>query len=525
MREALREFGMDLGWASALALFLTSALVAFGCIFLLAALQEEGQRLSGTIFADRAGGMSFLFDGEMLVDATPPARALLAQALEAGPWARMIAALSPRYPGLEGELARLPAEGTVTLHAGSDGTIPALQAELRGGLTRICLTGEAGPAAGDALVLKTRQDDLAQMRAVLAGAQLPIWIESVDGAVTWANSCYLHRAADRLEPGQDLTWPLPQLFGPQTLASPDRPGRHRLTGPDGRAQWFDLQQADQVGARIGYALPVDDLVRSEMAQLEYKRMISSTFANLPIGLAIFDNRRHLVQFNPALVDLSRLPTDFLLARPTVFGLLDALRDSNMIPEPKDYRAWCRNLTEARTPDSHEEIWNLPSGQTYRLTGRPYPDGALALMFEDISTEVSHIRRYRAEIELGQSVLDAMPEAVAVFSPSGQLLMTNRRYAEIWGHSPAETLGGGNLDGMVRHWQENSAATPFWSAVEAFCTAEARQTALEGEVRLGDDRLVACHFAHLPGHDRLARFRIKPPMPHTAEAAPPYPDPS
>lgn len=521
---------MDLGWASALALLLTATLVACGCIFLLAALQDEERRLSGTIFADRAGGMSFLFDGETLVDATPPARALLAQTAEAGPWPRMIAALSPRYPGLADAFARLPTEGTVTLHAAEpDGTIPALRAELRGGLTHICLAGKADPAAADVLLRLARQDELARMRAVLENARLPIWIEAADGAVIWANSCYLLRAADGLAPGQDLIWPLPRLFGPQTLAGADRPGRHRLTGPDGRLQWFDLQQTDLAEGRIGYALPVDDLVRSEMAQLEYKRMISGTFANLPIGLAIFDNRRHLVQFNPALVDLSRLPTDFLLARPTVFGLLDALRDSNMIPEPKDYRAWCRSLTEARTPDSHEEIWNLPSGQTYRLTGRPYPDGALALMFEDISTEVSHIRRYRAEIELGQSVLDAMPEAVAVFSPSGQLLMTNRRYAEIWGHSPAETLCGGNLDGMVRHWQETSAATPFWQAVEAFCTAEARQSALDGEVWLDDGRLVACHFTHLPGHDRLARFRILPPapmvppMPHVAaEAAPPHP---
>ncbi|MFD1807854.1 hypothetical protein ACFSHQ_05975 [Gemmobacter lanyuensis] len=136
--------------------------------------------------------------------------------------------------------------------------------------------------------------------------------------------------------------------------------------------------------------------------------------------------------------------DFLSARPTLFAFLDMMRDRNMLPEPKDYRSWRKQMAEleaAAASGHYEETWSLPSGQTYRLIGRPHPNGALALMFEDISNEITRIRRYRADLELGQAVLDSMDEALAVFSAAGVMVMANSRYGEIWGHDPAGSIAG------------------------------------------------------------------------------------
>ena len=36
---------------------------------------------------------------------------------------------------------------------------------------------------------------------------------------------------------------------------------------------------------------------------------------------------------------------------------------------------------------YQEIWSLPSNVTYKVTGRPHPDGAVAFFFEDISADV------------------------------------------------------------------------------------------------------------------------------------------
>ena len=45
--------------------------------------------------------------------------------------------------------------------------------------------------------------------------------------------------------------------------------------------------------------------------------------------------------------------------------------------------------------------------------------------------MSVTRSLRAETTLGQSVIERMYEAIAVFSSAGSLLMSNAAYAKLW----------------------------------------------------------------------------------------------
>ena len=237
--------------------------------------------------------------------------------------------------------------------------------------------------------------------------------------------------------------------------------------------------------------------------------LTKTFAHLPIGLAIFDQSRQLQLFNPALLDLTGLPVDFLSMRPSLLSVLDAMRDRAMIPEPKDYRNWRRQMIDmerAAASGLYEETWSLPGGQTYRVIGRPHPNGAIALMIEDISTEMLRTRRYRADLELGQSVIDQIDEAIAVFSESGSLVMSNAAYAGIWGHDPAAALGDSTLRTLCNHWRTLSAPTAIWTEIEDFGANPGNRLAWSAEVRLLDGRLLDCRFAPLAGGATLASFR-------------------
>jgi PAS domain-containing protein len=260
-------------------------------------------------------------------------------------------------------------------------------------------------------------------------------------------------------------------------------------------------------------VPADAAVQAETSLRDFMQTLTKTFAHLPIGLAIFDRQRQLQLFNPALLDLSGLQPDFLSLRPTLFAFLDAMRDRNMIPEPKDYRFWRKQMSElekAASSGLYEETWSLPSGQTYRVIGRPHPNGALALMFEDISTEMSRTRRYRADLELGQAVVDAMDQGLAVFSESGVLVMSNTAYTELWGHDPASTLGESGVATLCAHWRDNSAASPIWSEVEDFIATMGERKAWSGEARLNDGRLIDCRFTPIQGGSTLATFRLAAP---------------
>lgn len=479
----------------------------------LSLLQPVARGRQAGLFSDPGDETDFLFDGETLIDATPAARALLPfSPMRAGPaLARLTAWLSPRFPGLSDALARLPDEGRIALASAAGTGMPVvLLAEHRGGLTRIRIS-DGDPVAQTApLTLADRavQEELDVLRATTDRAPLPIWQESAGGEVVWANTAYLDLVL-RQNAVQDLTWPLPRLFERVATAQNADRQRLRLDLPEAPAQWFDLLGRAEGDARLMFALPADTAVQAEGALQDFMQTLAKTFAHLPIGLAIFDQARKLALFNPALIDLTALPPDFLAARPTLPAFFDAMRDRSMLPEPRDYREWRRRMVameEAAASGQYEETWTLPGGQTYHVTGRPHPNGALALMIEDISTEMSQTRRYRADLELGQAVIDAMDEAIAVFAASGLLVMSNAAYAALWDHDPAGTLDGmATLAALCDHWRTRSAPTTVWDRAEDFAAAIGPQEGWVDEVTLMDGSPLRCRMARLAGGATLVGF--------------------
>lgn len=433
---------MQIEWALGFELVAVAVFTTVAGLLALTALTAKTS--AAGVFTEMQDGTSFLFDGEALIDATPGARALLSLGPTRGaPWQRLLAYLAPQFPDFEVRIAGLAGDGRLALASqGSSAQTLLLQAELRGGLTRITLLDpeeQSRTVGPDALSLRAAQTELDQLRDTISQAPFLVWRESAEGEVTWANAAYLSEATLQLEPGQDLSWPLPRLFERTASAQGAAGQRQMLKLPGAAARWYDLIGFDDGEGRLLFGLPADAVVQAEGALHEFMQTLTKTFAHLPIGLAIFDRQRQLALFNPALLDLTGLQPDFLALRPTLFAFLDAMRDGNMIPEPKDYRSWRKQMSElekSATSGLYEETWSLPSGQTYRVIGRPHPNGALALMFEDISTEMSRTRRYRADLELDQAVVDALDEAVAVFSQSGLLVMSNAAYAALWGHDPA-----------------------------------------------------------------------------------------
>lgn len=505
----------DLGLA--FGLMITAVLASLLGLLVLSLLNGPRPTVGNSVFSMGNQGILFLFDGETLLDATPAARALLAESpVRGAPWLRLLARLGPRFGDLEKVVLGLPKEGQVILQAAGarDGADQlTLTAELVGGVTRISLSGGEGMAhaeAPSALLHRAQAAELGELRHVIAQSPMLIWREREDGEVIWANSAYLMHVTEKLAPGQDLSWPLPRLFERIASAQGANGQRQRLDAPGGTARWFDIVGFAQGQNRLVFALSADSAVQAETALRDFMQTLTKTFAHLPIGLAVFDKNRKLQLFNPALSDLTALQPEFLTARPSLASFLDAMRENSMIPEPKDYRSWRRQMVELEAAASsgvHEETWSLPSGQTYRVIGRPHPNGAVALMFEDISTEILRTRRYRADLELSQAVIDMLEEGIAVFSHAGSLVMTNAAYSELWHHNPSQGLNDLAAATMVRFWREKTAPTPLWSAAEEFLGLLGDRDSWDGEVRLTDGRLMTCRFSHVAGGATMVTFRL------------------
>lgn len=88
---------------SAFGLIMTAALIALTSLFALSvfAARTSSTKRSPSIFAEPTGSAVFLFDGPALVDATPTARAMIAEGIEGfDPWSRVLALMEPMFPAL-----------------------------------------------------------------------------------------------------------------------------------------------------------------------------------------------------------------------------------------------------------------------------------------------------------------------------------------------------------------------------------------------------------------------------------------
>lgn len=491
-----------------LATSVASAVVALLILSLVQARRDTRPRLP-----DMPAGMEpaiFLFEDRALVDATSSALRLLGPGSN-GEWDRLEAYVAQHFPGAETGLDKLSALGRLDLAGGPDCAL-RLQAEFLSGLVRITITDPAAEGQGvivDSLSHRAQEDELRQLRDISTATPILIWRQRADGCIDWANSAYLATLAQRRGvPVHDLGWPFDALLempeGPLAVTS-----RIAMPAPDGRApSWFDVSSRPVHGGIAHFAVPVDATVKAEAGLREFVQTLGKTFAHLTVGLAIFDRQRQLALFNPALLDLTGLDPEFLIGRPTLFTVLDRLREMRMIPEHKNYRGWRQQMADlerAAAAGFHQETWTLPTGQTYRVTGRPHPDGAVAFLFEDISAEVSLTRRFRAEIEMGQEIADHMAEAIAVFSPAGILLQANAAYTRLWGIDPGATLGSVTIRDSVQHWQAMTRPTPLWPEVRDFVLTLGSRSAWNGRAETKDDRALTCRFVPMSGGATLVGF--------------------
>lgn len=453
--------------------------------------------------------ITYLFRAGRLVDATAPARSLLDRIGATGDdWTRLMQWLGPRLPDAPERLADLARLGRIEMtRPAATGLGLKLTAEDLG--DRLCRITIADPEAQhsgivvDAMSLQAMEDELTLLRRALDQTPMLVWRQDADERITWANAAYLRRAEARGDGA--LGWPLPRLLdAPKPVPGAGTATRRAALEDHGIVSWYDCHSHRMGDETMMFALPADAAVRAERSLREFVQTLTKTFADLPIGLAIFDRQRNLQLFNPALIDLTGLPTGFLTARPTLFDFLDQLREQRMVPEPKDYRSWRQhmaNLESAAATGHHSETWSLPNGQTYRVTGRPHPDGAVAFLFENITSEITLTRNFRAELMLSSQVLDGIEDGLAVFGENGATVLTNTAYRAIWGTGPAD------IPAALAQWEGGSGVSgPGLSALRGALAGGEGAAGATGAMAGPDGRLLGWTVTRLSGGNLMLRFR-------------------
>ncbi|WP_118135419.1 PAS-domain containing protein, partial [Oceanicella sp. SM1341] len=521
------------GWIEALPAEVTAFLAALLGAALGAALLLGQQRYgAGQVrrAISAADGCIFLFRGMSLHATTAAGRRLIDSLPESreGQRIRLVSWLSRQSAELSADLAALfahhrPFTRDITTRDGQDLEVTG---ETRGALVSLVLRdiSDARRAQRAAEERAARlEEECAYLRVMVSEAPALIWRRR-GGKVLWANAAYCQEMVSR-RGGQpsEIAWLFPDPNQPPEGASADfGPLQRRmpLRDPGGEPKWYDVTElagpADDV---IGFALSADGIMRAEAALKRFVETLTETFAHLPIGLAIFDKNRRLGLFNPAISEILKLDPTWLAARPGLQDFLERLRENRQMPDQQDFLAWRRKLTVLERDAeaaSYEEDWVLPSGQTLRVIGRPHPQGAIAFLFEDISSAVILERRYRSEIETFRAVLHKLPEATLLFGPDGNLAFANHAFRSIWPSlGPAEP--GTHVSRLIGLWSAlcrgadpeapatGTAGEKVWRDLKDFITRHDSRSAWSARLRPLDGRVLVLRVAPMPDGSTLVSF--------------------
>lgn len=436
-----------------------------------------------------------LYRNGFLIDANPAGLALL-ENTETDPetWTTLVNRLAPRFPDFPTTQGSDKGRHIRIFSPANPDDPASASLEQWEDFARVRLT-ETSP--------RSIAKEHAAVDTTAQRAPYPIWISAETGEITWANEAYMTLARNIAPEGEATQ----RLFEDAFL--PDETKRTKLRLREGEDElWFDISTRQSGTSMLHYATDANALVHAEIAQRNFVQTLTKTFAQLSIGLAIFDRNRQLTLFNPALIDLTNLPADFLSSRPSLLTFFDRLRETRMIPEPKNYNSWRQQIAElviAASDDRYCETWSLPSGVTYKIHGRPHPDGAIALLFEDISAEVSLTRRFRSQLDLVQAVLDSLDEAVVVFSPVGAATFSNSAYRRYWKSEVESDLSDYSTSNALEAWKTHFEPSDIWDRLELHLDDINPRPDLVGIVRTEGGKAKCIRAVYLHGGNKAVVF--------------------
>ncbi|MDW3223671.1 MAG: PAS-domain containing protein [Paracoccaceae bacterium] len=479
---------------------------AAGLLWISRSSQKPMNVAPSNLSGKKPDGISFLFDQEDLHHASETAQQLYQVSPGEDDWQTWRDRMLNRFPALP-EKPHLNQIDGMTIEARHAEDIATLKLTHKGQFTQVQMNDDRMVNAAQSQKLRTIHRELADLRRASDTTPHAVWQIDAQGQVTWFNLAYedlydkLHRSAPQPEK------PVFEVANSKTA----KVGRQRVSTQssiDGNKDWYDVSAVTVGDITIFHAVDVNAVVKSEAAQRNFVQTLAKTFAQLAIGLAIFDRNGQLVLFNPALIDLTDLPAEFLSGRPTLLSFFDRMRENRRMPEPKNYHSWRQEISEviaAATDGRYQETWTLETGQTYRVRGRPHPDGAIAFLIEDISAEVSLTRNFRAELELGQSLMDTFDEGLVVFSSTGVLTFCNLAYRELWGLDPDNSFADVTVLDSVEAWKQQCKSGARWAALTDFVRNISERTSWEMPVTLHDGALLSCTVSRIASGATVIRF--------------------
>jgi signal transduction histidine kinase len=303
----------------------------------------------------------------------------------------------------------------------------------------------AGEEERSRLALRLRQTEAAlnSLTHLIEAAPFPMWYRGPDLKLGLVNSAFVHAveandASEVIDRGFELIDAEGEDSGVASAREAQETSRivSRMQPAILRGERRMLRIVNvplATGAVAGFAVDVQDLedARTELSRhMESQRELAD---RMTAGTAQFDADRTLSFFNRPFAVMTQLDPDWLAERPEFDRILDRMRDSQRLPEVRDFPVWKNEKREWFTSAEEvvEEEWSLPNGDHIRVVAQALPDGGLRLFLEDRTEQLRLASARDTLLRVRAATFDNLFEAISVFASDGRLYLWNRRFLEDW----------------------------------------------------------------------------------------------
>ena len=369
-----------------------------------------------------------------------------------------------------------------------------------------------------ALRLRQTETALKSLTHLIEAAPFPMWYRGPDLKLGLVNSAFVHAvegkdAQDVIERSAELVDAPGEDSAAETAREARKSGRiiSRMQPAIIRGERRMLRIVNvplSSGAVAGFAVDVQDLedARAELARhMESQRELAD---RMTAGTAQFEADRTLSFFNRPFAAMTQLDPDWLSEKPEFDRLIDRMRDSQRLPEVRDFPVWKEERRAWFTSASEviEEEWMLANGDHLRVVAQPLPDGGLRLFLEDRTEQLRLASARDTLLRVRAATFDNLFEAISVFASDGRLYLWNRRFLDDWELDEAWLSSHPRVDelvpAMARKLINPTAAAQIREMVRQ--TTNERQSA-SGRISMTDGRQF--QFAAVPLPDGNALFTM------------------
>ncbi len=302
-------------------------------------------------------------------------------------------------------------------------------------LTDVTAKGQGVNLLRDKLVQIRKESN--ELRSLLNAAPFPVWRRSSDLKLSWVNQAYAD-AVDLPSPDAAVEAEAELDIGARALThqvqetGKARNEKHYVV-INGERRAFDLIEMPHEGGIVGMAL---DITGTDDARQELQRHIDAhkqTLDKLATAVAIFGPDKKLQFYNQAYANLWKLDPAWLDTSPSDSEILDRLRETRMLPEQADFKAWKEHRLSLYTEvtEQPDELWHLPDSRHLRVACQPHPMGGLLFLYEDVTDRFRLESSLNTVMKVQKATLDNLSEGVAVFSSDGKMELHNKSFTEIW----------------------------------------------------------------------------------------------